>query len=144
MGPSFLPVILGSDLNAYGMARSFHEAYGVRSLALASFPLSPTRHSRIVDLEVVAGFGREETFVATLVDRARRLSERFDRLVLVPCGDRYAELVSRFQVDLAEGYVVATPDHALVQRVANKASFYELCAEHGIDHPRTRVITAVD
>ena len=33
------------------MARSFHEAYGVRSLALATFPLAPTRHSRIVDVE---------------------------------------------------------------------------------------------
>ncbi len=144
MTTDFLPVILGSDLNAYGMARSFHEAYGVRSLALASFPLSPTRHSRIVDLEVIPGFGSSETFVATLLDRARGLADRFDRLVLVPCGDRYAELVSRFQAELAERYVVAAPDHRLVRRVANKASFYELCAAHGIDHPRTQVITASD
>ncbi len=144
MTTTFLPVILGSDLNAYGMARSFHEAYGVRSLALASFPLSPTRHSRIVDLEVIPGFGAAETFVATLLDRARRLAGRFERLVLVPCGDRYAELVARFQRELGERYVVAAPDHELVRRAANKASFYELCAERGIDHPRTRVITATD
>ncbi|HYL41171.1 MAG TPA: hypothetical protein VET90_07680, partial [Candidatus Binatus sp.] len=144
MAQPFLPVILGSDLNAYGMARSFHEAYGVRSLALASFPLSPTRHSRIVDLEVVAGFGGAETFVPTLLDRARGLAGQVDRLILVPCGDRYAELVSRFQAELAERFVVAAPDHALVQRVANKASFYRLCAEHGIEHPRTQVVTAAD
>jgi D-aspartate ligase len=141
---TFLPVLLGSDINVYGMARSFHEAYGVRSLALASFPLAPTRHSRIVDVEVIDGFGTAGTFVATLLDRARALADRFDRLVLVPCGDLYAELVSRFQRELGEAYVVATPDHDLVRKVANKASFYELCARHGIDHPRTRVITAVD
>jgi D-aspartate ligase len=141
---TFLPVLLGSDINVYGMARSFHEAYAVRSLALATFPLSPTRHSRIVDVEIVEGLGRDETFVETLLDRGRALAERFDRLVLVPCGDRYAELVSRFQRELRECYVVAAPDHDLVRQASNKASFYELCAEHGIDHPRTRVLTAAD
>ncbi|HJW22699.1 MAG TPA: hypothetical protein VJ506_09745 [Candidatus Limnocylindrales bacterium] len=144
MTTSFLPVLLGSDINVYGMARSFHEAYGVRSLALASFPLAPTRHSRIVDVELIDGLGHADSFVTTLLERARTLAGRFDRLVLVPCGDLYAELVSRFQRELGAAYVVASPDHDLVGRVANKASFYELCAQHGIDHPRTRVITAAD
>jgi D-aspartate ligase len=141
---SFLPVLLGSDINVYGMARSFHEAYGVRSLALATFPLAPTRHSRIVDVELDQRLARDDGFVAALLDRAPALAARADRLVLVPCGDRYAELVSRFRRELGERYLVAAPDHDLVRRVANKAAFYELCAQHGIDHPRTIVIGATD
>jgi D-aspartate ligase len=142
--PSFLPVLLGSDLNAYGMARSFHEAYGVRSVALATFPLAPTRYSRIVDVEVVPDLARDDAFVPILLERARTLAQRADRLLLVPCGDRYAELVSRFQDRLQDAFVVAAPDHDLLLRLTNKASFYALCSTHGIDHPRTKVITAED
>lgn len=142
--PTFLPVLLGSDINAYGMARSFHEEYGVTSLALASFHLAPTRFSRIVDVEVHKDLGNPEAFLAIVLAKGRELASHYDKLVLVPCGDSYAELVSRFQKELSEFFVVATPRHDLLEKLVNKASFYELCARHGIAHPATKIITAQD
>ena len=49
----FLPIILGSDENAYGTARLFAEAYGVQPLLLCTLQLAPTRHSRLFRAEIV-------------------------------------------------------------------------------------------
>ena len=49
----FVPVLLGSDVNVYGMARSFHEAYGIASVAIGKGRLGATSNSRIVSVEVV-------------------------------------------------------------------------------------------
>ena len=49
----FQPILLGSDINVYGMARAFHEEYGLVSEAYAYFQLSPTKFSRIVNLSLI-------------------------------------------------------------------------------------------
>ena len=49
----FQPVLLGSDINVYGMARSFHEAYGLTSVAVGKGILGPCTASKIVKVEVV-------------------------------------------------------------------------------------------
>lgn len=43
----FIPILLGSDMNVYGMARSFNEAYGKICQAYASDQLAPTRYSKL-------------------------------------------------------------------------------------------------
>lgn len=48
--PQILPVLLGGDANVYGMARSFYETYGVRSLAVCRRALPALAHSRIVQV----------------------------------------------------------------------------------------------
>ena len=48
----FQPILLGSDINVYGMARAFHEEYGIVSEAYAYFQQSPTKFSRIVNVQL--------------------------------------------------------------------------------------------
>lgn len=49
-GVKFTPVLLGSDFNVYGMARSFYELYHQPVQAFASIQLAPTRYTKVVNL----------------------------------------------------------------------------------------------
>lgn len=136
----FIPVLLGSDINVYGMARSFHEAYGYRSVAVGKGVLGVCQNSKILEVRVTEPRLEEDAvFVRTLLDFA----EGFSRpLLLVPCGDNYIKLLVRNQDALRGRYVFSCIDEALLMRLSIKEHFYEVCQEHGFAFPKTDVCTA--
>lgn len=142
----FLPVLLGSDINVYGMARAFHEAYGVKSVAFAHFQLAPTRYSSIVDVRVDENFDKPSRFVDVLVHAAKEFKrEQPDRaLLLIACGDVYANLLSVCAEQLRPWYAFHTIAPELAQRLTIKSSFYELCEQYDLPHPKTVSLTAAD
>ena len=46
---SFQPLLFGGDINVYSVARAFHEAYGVKSVAFGKFHTFPCAFSSIID-----------------------------------------------------------------------------------------------
>ncbi|MDO4913799.1 MAG: carboxylate--amine ligase [Bifidobacteriaceae bacterium] len=143
----FEPVLLGSDINAYGMARAFHQAYnGLQSTAFAAKQLSPTKFSSIINIHLVENFSTEEQFAPTLVAYAqhRKLQEPDTMLLLIPCGDVYANLLSHNREVLAPYYAFNTLDPALNKRLSYKNTFYELCEQYNLPHPKTFVVTKED
>lgn len=137
---AFLPVLLGSDINAYGMARSFWERYGVMSRALAAEHLMPTRDTRIIDVQVHPGLTRDEEFVPALRAFAAEHRDEAQVLLLVPCGDAYSELLALHQDELREDFSFTALDYSLLRRLNYKATFYGVCEEMGLPYPKTHVI----
>ena len=45
----FQPLLFGGDINVYSVARAFHEAYGVKSVAFGKYPAFPCQGSAILD-----------------------------------------------------------------------------------------------
>lgn len=141
----FVPVLLGSDINVYGMARSFHEEYGVASVAIGKGILGPCTASKIVRVEVVEpNLEDDEVFVSTLLNFAKRYEGSGKKLLLVPCGDNYIKLLVRNQDKLRGVYEFECISEELLMRLSIKESFYEVCTEHGFSFPKTTTCTFED
>ena len=89
MSKDFTPILLGSDINVYGMARSFNEAYGIKVHALADSQLAATRFSKIVDVELHEGFSEDPTFMNVMRDKMQVYKDHREPVILIACGDGY-------------------------------------------------------
>ena len=70
MATEFIPVLLGSDINAYSMARAFHEAYGIQSVVYGMYPASVCAGSTIIDYRVRAHNDRADTVLENVTEVA--------------------------------------------------------------------------
>ena len=131
-----LPVLLGSDANVYGMARSFYMEYGVTCLAIGKGALAATSNSKLVKMAVVEpNLEDDGVFVRTLTDFAKAHTGK--TLVLVSCGDNYTGLMARARAALEPYYKFACPTPELVAELDTKEFFYKACERHGLSYPRT-------
>ncbi|HEY8720723.1 hypothetical protein [Pengzhenrongella sp.] len=132
-----LPVILGADIGVYALARSFHEAYGVRSIVVSGAALGPVAGSRIIENVLLGPDASPEVMVDRLVELAQEYSSH--RLVLLANSDWLVRVVVRHRERLEPYYVVPYLSEELLDRISDKATFAEICDELGIDVPRTIV-----
>ena len=79
----FLPVLLGTDANAYGMAKSFHKAYGIKSLSLGVMNLMETANSKIVTVDAEPGFDRQENFAKKMEEVGKTYGQYYGKLLLI-------------------------------------------------------------
>ncbi len=135
----FVPVLLGTGLGAYAMARSFHERYGVRSLALGRARLDETADSSIIDVRTYDNFDDPDFIVETLQSLKKELGDR--KLLLIPTIEFYTNVVSERAGELGSGFAVPLPDQDLVSRLIDKVDFYKECKELGLPYPETDVLT---
>ncbi len=137
----FLPILLGSDENVYGNVRLFREAFPVTPLVLCGALLVGVRKSRLCEVRVVPGLDREEVFVPTLRAVLEEKGKEAEKIVVVPCSDYYAELLSRHYGEFEGRISNATLPPEQIEELNRKDRFYEICKKYRLDFPKTRVLT---
>ena len=132
---SFQPLLFGGDLNVYSVARAFHEAYGVKSVAYGKFSSSPCHGSAIIDYRICPDIEQDSVFLHTVEHAAREFSET--TILLLGCGDSYVHLAAKYRDKMPANVIAPYIDGSLLDTLINKEKFYQLCDQYGIDHPAT-------
>ena len=65
---TFLPIILGSDENAYGQSRLFNEVYNIKPLLCCTRQLVPTSNSKLFTIKKIQDFDKDSIFPSALLE----------------------------------------------------------------------------
>lgn len=133
----FLPVILGADVGAYTLARSFHEEYGIKSLVLSRANRGYIANSDIIEHRVFPDLEQKEALISHLLNIAGEFPGR--KLLPFGCGDWYVRALIEGRPQLEPVCILPYIGVELLDRLVLKDSLYEIFDELGINHPRTFV-----
>lgn len=149
----FLPIVIQSGQHAYGVARSFYEAYNIKSFVIEparkrgnfrSFLSSgtqgiATQNSGILDFQYVEHLDDPNHFVQVLLTLAKQFQHQ--RLILLVCDCFYAEQIIKNKEELEKYFILPYIDQVLLKKVQSKEKFYQLCDLYKLKYPQTVTVT---
>lgn len=138
----FIPIIIGTDMNAYNMAISFHEEYNIKPILVGKEEMSFTKLSSIIEhIEIQPNLWDKTAFVQVLTEVAHKYKVKDKQLLLIGTNDFYVRLIIENAAALRKMYVFNYMSEELMNNLLVKSNFYKLCEEHGIDTPKTYYYT---
>jgi D-aspartate ligase len=119
--PDFDVLLIGTDINAYYMARNFHEAYGMTVNLLGKVPMKFTSFSKICNLIIEPNLWDQEVFRQRLQEYGQKSGKK---IVLVATNETYVRMVVENAEFLKQWYVFNYPDLELMNNLILKENFY--------------------
>lgn len=137
-----LPIMLGSDINAYSMSRLFYEEYNVKSLVLATEAFNATKDTKILDVKLVNDLHKKEVFLNVLNQIYEDNKDK--KIILISCGETYSNLLCDNKEELSKFVIPYFTNKDMMNRLINKEEFYKVCEGYGLDYPKTYIYSNGD
>lgn len=131
----FEVLILGSDVNAYYMARCTHEAFNKKAYLLASKKMAFTAYSTILNIIYDSKIWDEEHFLEALEKFASEHPDK--RILIVSSNETYAEFIVKNKSKLNKCFVYNYPSLNIIKSLIDKEEFYKTYNESILDFPKT-------
>lgn len=137
--PGFDVVVLGAGLNSLNLTIAFHQQYAMRCTTVVRIPVAMNERTVTSDLLVLGAEASDEQMRDALVELASRRPVGRPALLLTN-ADSLVDFIDAFREDLAPHYLLAQVDAQLLARLADKATFAEICEDLGIGTVPTRIV----
>ena len=131
---NFNVLILGSDANAYYMARACYEAYHKKAHLLGKTKLAFTKFSNILTIEYHDDLWEEKSFVSILNAYAQKHSEK---ILVVSTNETYSLFLARNAQKLAKNLIFFKQDVQILETLMNKEKFYKTYKKSSLSFPKT-------
>ncbi len=136
----FRCLIIGNDINAYYLARCYHEFTGKKAdlisidiLGQKSFAY--TRYTKILNIKYIEKLWDENIFLNALEEYYNL--HKGEKILLVSSNETYGEFIAKNQSKLKKKFYFNYPSVELQRTLVNKESFYKTYAKSVLDLPKT-------
>lgn len=139
--PKVLPVVLDFTLSGYALARAFHEAYGLTSVAVVPLTTGAIADSSIFHETRVLGHEAINNHDLVLAE-IRRIAAESPDLTIIPLtnNDGYVQSLSAQRDSLGKNVVVPHERPDMLVKISDKNHFNAVCAQAGAQTPGTVVL----
>ncbi len=131
----FEVLILGTDANAYYMARCCYEAYHKKAYLIGKDRLAFTKFSDILNVYYVKNLWDKKVFFQTLDEVAKKWENK--KIVLVSTNETYTEFIASNSHKLQDNFVYNVPSLEIIKSLTNKEKFYKTYKDSNLLFPKT-------
>lgn len=137
----FRILIIGTDINAYYLARCYHEYTGKKAdmygyIKEGEKPLAFTRYSNILNMQYRSDLWDEASFLKALNEYYQ--NHKDEKILLVSSNETYAEYISKNKSKLKNKFYFNYPSLKLQKTLIMKDLFYKTYQNSVLDLPETR------
>ena len=132
-------LILGTDMNAYTMARCYHELYNKKVDMIGRGEVKATSLSKICNITYIEDFMEEKKFKKVLSDYGKK----HKKTLLIGTNDALVKLMAEHSTYLKQWYEFNIPSLSIVSDFLDKTNFYNTYS-HVFDIPKTYIYSCLD
>lgn len=128
-------LIIGTDANAYYMARCYYELYNKKANLLGKKPMIYTKYTNILNVIYNDNIWTEQGFLDAL-EEFRNLHPG-KKILLISSNETYAEFISKNKDIINEQFVHNYPSIDIINSLIMKETFYKTYENSVLDFPKT-------